>query len=95
MWQDWDFGPEVRLAREIAKAQDRRLVCQGHFTPEAKVPSFERVPRLHNDVGVAENQVHAEPRRQPLLSDAKGKDQNGVRAACVVVLRYGSQPVVE
>ena len=37
----------------------------------------------------------AQPRRQPLLPDARHKDQNGSGAAGVVVLRYGSQPVVE
>ena len=29
--QDWDFGPAVRLAKEIAKAQDRRLVFESCF----------------------------------------------------------------
>ena len=29
--QDWDFGPAVRLAKEIAKAQDRRLVFECCF----------------------------------------------------------------
>ena len=29
--QDWDFGPAVRLAKEIAKAQDRRLVFESRF----------------------------------------------------------------
>ena len=64
-------------------------------TPEPKVPSFERVPRLHGDVAVAEIQVHAEPRRQPLLPDAGRQDQRGFRAARVVVLGYGPQTVVE
>ena len=63
--------------------------------PEAKVPPFERVPRLHSDEEVPEIDAIAEPRRQPLLPDAGRQDQNGVGAARVVVLRYGSQPVVE
>ena len=29
--QDWDFGPAVRLAKEIARAQDRRLVFESCF----------------------------------------------------------------
>ncbi len=29
--QDWDFGPAVRLAKEIAKAQGRRLVFESCF----------------------------------------------------------------
>ena len=29
--QDWDFGPAVRLAKEIAQAQDRRLVYESAF----------------------------------------------------------------
>ena len=29
--QDWDFGPAVRLAKEIAGAQDRRLVFESSF----------------------------------------------------------------
>ena len=65
------------------------------FAPEAKVPSFERVPRLHGDEAVIEVQVYAEPRRQPLLPDAGGQDQRGFGAARVVVPRYGPQPVVE
>ena len=78
------------LQREEPAADDPRGA-----TPEAKVPSFEGVPRLHGDVGVPEVPVLAEPRRQSLLPDAGHKDQNGVGAASVVVLRYGSQPVVE
>ena len=63
--------------------------------PEAKVPSFQRAPRLHGDEAVFEVQSLAEPRRQPLLPDAGHQDQNGVGAAPVVVLRDGPQPVVE
>ena len=29
--QDWDFGPAVRLAKEIAKAQSRRLAFESCF----------------------------------------------------------------
>ena len=29
--QDWDFGPAVRLAKEIARAQDRRLMFDSCF----------------------------------------------------------------
>ena len=29
--QDWDFGPAVRLAKEIAHAQDRRLAFESSF----------------------------------------------------------------
>ena len=29
--QDWDFGPAVRLAKEIAQAQGRRLVFESCF----------------------------------------------------------------
>ena len=29
--QDWDFGPAVRLAKEIAKAQEMRLVFESCF----------------------------------------------------------------
>ena len=29
--QDWDFGPAVRLAKEIAQAQGRRLVFESFF----------------------------------------------------------------
>jgi len=29
--QDWDFGPAVRLAKEIAKAQGRRLMFESCF----------------------------------------------------------------
>ena len=29
--QDWDFGPAVRLAKEIARTQDRRLVFESAF----------------------------------------------------------------
>ena len=63
--------------------------------PEAKVPSIERVPRLHGNVAVVKVQSLAEPRRLSLLPDARNQDQNGVGTAGVVVLRYGSQPVVE
>ena len=31
MSQDWDFGPAVRLAKEIAHAQGRRLVFESAF----------------------------------------------------------------
>ena len=31
--QDWDFGPAVRLAKEIAQAQGRRLVSLGRGKP--------------------------------------------------------------
>ena len=63
--------------------------------PEAKDPSFERVPRLHGDVAVGDVPVLSEPRRQPLLPHAGHKDQNGSGTSTVVVLRYGSQPVIE
>ena len=62
---------------------------------DAKVPSLERVPRLHGDEAVADVPLLAEPRRPSLLPDAGHQDQNGVGAARIVVLRYGSQPVVE
>ena len=29
--QDWDFGPAVRLAKEVAQAQGRRLVFESCF----------------------------------------------------------------
>ena len=29
--QDWDFGPAVRLVKEIARVQDRRLVIESCF----------------------------------------------------------------
>ena len=64
-------------------------------TPEAKVASFERVSRLHGDEAVAEIQVQAEPRRQPLFPNARRQDQSGFGAARVVILRYSSQPIVE
>ena len=38
---------------------------------------------------------HVESRAQPLLPDAERQDQSGFRAARVVVLGYGLQPVVE
>ena len=44
------------------------------FTPEAKVPSFEPVPGFHGDEAVMEIQLHAEPRRQPLLPHARNQD---------------------
>ena len=64
-------------------------------TPEAKVPSFQRVPGLHGDEALTEVPFLAEPRRQPLLPDAGRQDQDGVGVPCVVVLCYGAQPVVE
>ena len=64
-------------------------------TPEAKVPSFQRVPGLHGDEAFTEVPFLAEPRRQPLLPHAGRQDQDGVGAASVVVFRYGPQPVVE
>ena len=67
------------------------------FVPEAKVPSFQRVPGLHGNVAVVKSSVaDAEPRRQSLLPDAGGQDQDGARdGASVVVPRDGPQPVVE
>ena len=65
------------------------------FAPDAKVPSFERVPRLHGNVAIVKVQSLAEPRRQALLPDAWGQDQDGAGTAGVVVPRDGPQPVVE
>ena len=47
------------------------------FTPEAQVPCFERVPRLHGDEAVMEIPFNAEPRRQPPLPDAGRQDRDG------------------
>ena len=78
------------LQREKPASDDPRRA-----TPEAKVSSFERVPGLHGDEAVTEVPFLTEPRRQPLLPDARNQDQDGVGAAGVVVLRYGPEPVVE
>ena len=42
--QDWDFGPAVRLAKEIAMAQDRRLVFKSCFPVGPGSHSRRRVP---------------------------------------------------
>ena len=41
------------------------------------LPPFESVPGLHGDEAVMEIQVYAEPRRQPLLPDARRQDLGG------------------
>ena len=64
-------------------------------TPEAKPLAFERVPRPHGDEAVSKVPFLAEPRRQPFLPDARNQDQDVVGTARVVVLCYGSKPVVE
>ncbi len=84
----WGCLANSRPPRAV-RAADPRV-----FVPEAKVPSFQRVPRLHGNVAVVKVQSLAEPRRQSLLPDDGHKDQNGVGTARVVVLRYGPQPVV-
>lgn len=48
--QDWDFGPAVRLAKEIAKDQHRQLIFESHFpigpgsTSERGVPGTIWLP---------------------------------------------------
>ena len=42
--QDWDFGPAVRLAKEIALAQRRRLVFESCFPLGAGSHSRRGVP---------------------------------------------------
>ena len=42
--QDWDFGPAVRLAKEIAQAQGRRLVFESCFPVGPGSPSRRGVP---------------------------------------------------
>ena len=42
--QDWDFGPAVRLAKEIAKAQYRRLVFESCFPLGPGSHSLRGVP---------------------------------------------------
>ena len=42
--QDWDFGPAVRLAKEIAKAQGRRLIFESCFPLGPGSPSRRGVP---------------------------------------------------
>ena len=44
MSQDWDFGPAVRLAKEIARAQDRRLVYESCFPVGPESLSRRGVP---------------------------------------------------
>ena len=83
------LGADVIEGVVRASEQPRGLL------PEAKVLPFERIPRLHGDVGVPEIDALAEPPRQPLLPHAGNQDQDGVGAAGVVVLGYGPQPVVE
>ena len=64
----------AHVLQRVVRAADPRV-----FAPEAKVPSFERVPGLHGDEAVIEVQLYAEPRRQPLLPYAGGQDQDGAR----------------
>ena len=47
--QDWDFGPAVRLAKEIARAQGRRLVFESCFPADPGSPFTER--GAGNDLG--------------------------------------------
>ena len=42
--QDWDFGPAVRLAKEIAQARGRRLVFESCFPVGPGSLSQSRVP---------------------------------------------------
>ena len=42
--QDWDFGPAVRLAKEIAQAQGRRFVFESCFPVGPGSPSRRGVP---------------------------------------------------
>ena len=43
--QDWDFGPAVRLAKEIAQAQGRSLVFESFFPVGPGNLSRRGVPR--------------------------------------------------
>lgn len=52
--QDWDFGPAVRLAKEIARGQGRMLVFESAFPYGAGSPSSRGVPGtqwVHIDKG--------------------------------------------
>jgi uncharacterized LabA/DUF88 family protein len=42
--QDWDFGPAVRLAKEIAREQDRQLAFESAFPIGPGVSSHRGVP---------------------------------------------------
>ena len=42
--QDWDFGPAVRLAKEIARAQNRRLAFESSFPVGPRSRSRRGVP---------------------------------------------------
>lgn len=43
--QDWDFGPAVKLAKEIAKDQQRSLVFESAFPCEITQYPLDRPPR--------------------------------------------------
>ena len=59
----------AHVLQRAVRAADPREVA-----PEAKVPSFERVPGLHGDVGVPEVQSLAELPRQSLFPHARNQD---------------------
>ena len=42
--QDWDFGPAVRLAKEIAQAQGRTLVFESCYPVGSRSPSRRGIP---------------------------------------------------
>ena len=42
--QDWDFGPAVRLAKEIAAEQDRQLSFESSFPAPPRGRSRRGVP---------------------------------------------------
>ena len=68
--QNWDFGPAVRLAKEIAHAQDQRLVFESSFPAgpgslsRRGIPDTTSVPIDQATYDACLDSIDYRPRRQ-------------------------------